>query len=352
MPVDCVVGGWPCQDLTVAGKMQGIHATRSGLFFEMVRYAQRCGAETLIGENVPNLLRNRRGEDFRVVLETLAEAGYRWVSWRTLDAREFGLPQSRRRVIIVASRSREIALGLHRTIRSSDRFRFPGGAVAQGRKTYGFYWTGGLGRSLCLAEGVVPALKVGSSTSKGTSPVAVFVDGVVRKLSAEAGLRLQGFFKTDAFAGHIEGDIFRMAGNAVPRPIGRFAVGSATLGKEVNVELRSSSIIPASGLSDGSDLFSIDHQAIFDYAPLDLFVDDECRPLSPQASAGLLARVIRAGRPLPPEVFDSLYATSRTRTRLIGTKINSFEILDSKLDALAYREWISMPSQDSAKACT
>src|SRR5262245_60592539 len=52
--VDCVAGGWPCQDLTVAGRMRGIQAARSRLFFEMVRFAHRCGAKTVIGENVPN----------------------------------------------------------------------------------------------------------------------------------------------------------------------------------------------------------------------------------------------------------------------------------------------------------
>ena len=48
--VDCVAGGWPCQDLTVAGRMGGIHAPRSRLFFEMVQFARRCGAKTVIGE--------------------------------------------------------------------------------------------------------------------------------------------------------------------------------------------------------------------------------------------------------------------------------------------------------------
>ena len=350
VPVDCVVGGWPCQDLTVAGKMKGIHATRSGLFFEMVGYANRCGAATFIGENVPNLLRNRRGEDFRVVLTSLAEAGYGWIAWRTLDAREFGLPQSRRRVIIVASREREVAFRLHRPIRARDRCKVSDENETRVRKTYGFYWTGGLGRSLCLAEGVVPALKVGSSTSKGTSPVAVFIDGAVRKLSAEAGLRLQGFFRTEAFSGQIEGDVFRMAGNAVPRPIGSFALGSATLSREAEVDLHPSLTVSPSGLFDGSNLFRVDHEPVFDYAALQTFVDDDCRLLSPQASAGLLARVIRAGRPLPTEVFDALYARSRTRTRLIGTKVNSFEILDSTLDALGYREWISMPTRAASNA--
>ena len=340
--VDCVAGGWPCQDLTVAGRMRGIHAERSGLFFEMVRYAKRCQAKTVIGENVPNLLRIRGGRDFRVVIDTLVEAGFRWVSWRTLDAREFGLPQSRRRVIIVASVEKDTAWSLHRTIVASDRVRGsrtpdPG---ANGNRAYGFYWTGGLGRSLCLAEGVVPPLKVGSSTSKGTSPVAVFSAGEVRKLSAAAGLQLQGFKASAAFDGHIEGDVFRMAGNAVPRPLGQFALQCATWGKSVDICPRDASSIPASGVFASGRMWRLDHELRFSFAPLGSFLDHGCRVLSPQASAGLLTRVIRSSRRIPVGMFDALYTRSRTRTSLIGTTINSFDVLDRQLDAGAYRDWL------------
>ena len=336
--VDCVAGGWPCQDLTVAGRMKGIRADRSGLFFDMVHYAERCGAATVVGENVPNLLRIRKGEDFRVVLRTLEEAGFGWISWRTLDAREFGLPQSRRRVIIVASKKREVALALHREI--EFRNRSCGKRLQQNaaQKTYGFYWTGGLGRSLCLAEGVVPPLKVGSSTSKGTSPVAVFMDGAVRKLSASAGLRLQGFETVDAFRQHIEGDVFRMAGNAVPRPMGQFALGSVTWEQPVEVVRTCCNGIPASGWYENCEMSRVEHQVTYTYPQLSSFINDECRVLSPQASAGLLTRVIRASRQVPVELFDALYLRSGTRTRLIGTKINSFDVLDKELDATAYRE--------------
>lgn len=342
LPLDCVVGGWPCQDITVAGRMSGIRGERSGLFFEMVRYAKLCGAHTIIGENVPNLLRIRKGQDFRCVLETLVEAGYAYVSWRCLDAREFGLPQSRRRVVVVASTERDIAWSLHRGIRDDDRFRWNGRRKTRGTSTnYGFYWTGGLARSLCLGDGIVPPLKVGSSTSKGTSPVAVFVDGQVRKLSASAGLRLQGFSPGPAFAGHIEGDVFRMAGNAVPLPVGHFALQCATTERhKLKAVCRLSNGIPESGVQQHDGIWQVEHTPTFDYESLELFLDADCRELSPQASAGLLTRVIRAKRRIPTDIFDALYASSRVRTRLIGTRINSFDVLDDELDACAYRSWL------------
>lgn len=342
LPLDCVVGGWPCQDITVAGRMSGIRGERSGLFFDMVRYATRCGAHTVIGENVPNLLRIRKGRDFRCVLDTLVGAGFPFVSWRCLDAREFGLPQSRRRVVIVASTEAAVAWSLHRAIRDNDRFRLNGRRKSQiGATCYGFYWTGGLARSLCLGDGIVPPLKVGSSTSKGTSPVAVFFDGRVRKLSASAGLRLQGFSPGPAFDGHIEGDVFRMAGNAVPRPMGHFALQCATMDPhEVRAVGKPSKGIPESGVRQDDGIWQVEHTPTFKHEPLELFLDEDCRELSPQASAGLLTRVIRAKRRIPVDVFDALYAKSRVRTRLIGTKINSFDVLDDELDASAYRSWL------------
>lgn len=341
--VDAVVGGWPCQDLTVAGKMRGIAAPRSGLFFEMVRLATECRAETVVGENVPNLLRLRQGEDFRLVLRTLHDAGFSWISWRTLDAREFGLPQARKRVFIVASKSEEVANSLHRRIGARHRWRRwakePGTTNGDAWESFGFYWTGGLGRSLCLTKDAIPPLKVGSSTSKGTSPVAVFSEGEPRRLSGPECIRLQGFDDTSPFEGHIEGDVFRMAGNAVPKSMGEFAMGSLT---ETNGEIVGipTPSIARSGRSSESGLLEVRHSPFHAYAPLALFLSDDYRTLSPQASAGLLTRVIRAERKIPLRLFDALYELSRTRTRLIGTKINSFEVLDEELDAHHYRRWL------------
>ena len=91
---DYVVGGWPCQDISQAGQLAGIRGEKSGLFFEMLRAAIAAGAHTLIGENVPNLLSINNGNDFQLVLDTLTEAGYSHISWRILNARQFGLPAS------------------------------------------------------------------------------------------------------------------------------------------------------------------------------------------------------------------------------------------------------------------
>jgi len=101
--VDIVCGGFPCQDVSVAGKRAGIAGERSGLFWDAIQFAQEVKAQTIILENVPGLLSSNEGRDFGVVLTELANAGYRHIEWRVLDSQFFGVPQRRRRVFIVGS---------------------------------------------------------------------------------------------------------------------------------------------------------------------------------------------------------------------------------------------------------
>ena len=97
-----ITGGFPCQDLSVAGKRAGLAGKRSGLFWEICRLLDETRAQTFILENVPGLLSSNGGKDMAVVIEALVERGYR-VGWRLLDAQYFGVPQRRRRVFIVGS---------------------------------------------------------------------------------------------------------------------------------------------------------------------------------------------------------------------------------------------------------
>lgn len=98
--VDLLCGGFPCQDLSVAGRRRGLAGERSGLFFEFARIAESVRPRALLIENVPGLLSSHGGRDFGELLGTLAELGY-GVAWRILDSRHFGVPQRRRRVFIV-----------------------------------------------------------------------------------------------------------------------------------------------------------------------------------------------------------------------------------------------------------
>jgi DNA (cytosine-5)-methyltransferase 1 len=95
-----ITGGFPCQDLSVAGKRAGLQGSRSGLFWEIIRLLSETKAENFILENVPGLLSSNDGKDFGVVLTALDDIGFD-VAWRVLDAQFYGIPQRRRRVFIV-----------------------------------------------------------------------------------------------------------------------------------------------------------------------------------------------------------------------------------------------------------
>jgi DNA (cytosine-5)-methyltransferase 1 len=100
--VDLVCGGFPCQDLSVAGKRAGLAGERSGLWFEFARIIDELEPKWVVAENVPGLLSSDKGSDFAIIVRWLAERGY-GVAWRVLDAQYFGVPQRRRRVFIVGS---------------------------------------------------------------------------------------------------------------------------------------------------------------------------------------------------------------------------------------------------------
>lgn len=110
--VDVVCGGFPCQDVSVAGKRAGLAGERTGLFWDALAFATHVQAGWLVLENVPGLLSSNQGRDFGVVLSAMADAGYRHVEWRVLDSQFHGVPQRRRRVFIVghsgASRGRPV----------------------------------------------------------------------------------------------------------------------------------------------------------------------------------------------------------------------------------------------------
>ena len=99
-PVDLLSFGFPCTDLSVAGKREGLGGDESRLFWAAMVVARRLKPPWLLVENVPGLLSSNQGRDFGIVLGALAHLGY-WWSYRVLDSQYFGVPQRRRRVYIV-----------------------------------------------------------------------------------------------------------------------------------------------------------------------------------------------------------------------------------------------------------
>jgi len=102
-PVDVICGGFPCQDLSIAGKRAGLKGKRSGLFYELKRIINELSPRLVVWENVPGLFSADKGRDFARIIHALAHIGY-FGAWRVLDAQYIGVAQRRRRVFGVFAR--------------------------------------------------------------------------------------------------------------------------------------------------------------------------------------------------------------------------------------------------------
>lgn len=106
--INLMTWGWPCQDISVAGKQRGFtdsdgNRTRSGLFFEGLRILETLQPEYAIAENVKALTSKKFEKEFKTVLDSLNDAGYNNY-WAVLNAKDYGIPQNRERVFIVSIR--------------------------------------------------------------------------------------------------------------------------------------------------------------------------------------------------------------------------------------------------------
>ncbi len=98
--IDLICAGFPCQAFSIAGRRQGFDDARGTLFFEIARIAAVKRPPFLLLENVPGLLSHDGGWTFATILLTLSELGYD-VTWQVLNSKDFGVPQSRKRVYII-----------------------------------------------------------------------------------------------------------------------------------------------------------------------------------------------------------------------------------------------------------
>lgn len=106
--IDLITYGFPCQDISLAGKQKGLFnedgtQTRSGLFFEALRIIEESQPRVAIAENVKNLTGKKFKPQFDIVLKSLEDAGYNNY-WQVLNAKDYGIPQNRERVFIVSIR--------------------------------------------------------------------------------------------------------------------------------------------------------------------------------------------------------------------------------------------------------
>lgn len=97
---DILVGGFPCQSYSSAGKQKGLGDERGQLFYDLVRIIREKQPKVIVLENVPALLSNNRGHSFATILAELEKLGM-YAEWQVCDSSHFGVPQTRKRLIIV-----------------------------------------------------------------------------------------------------------------------------------------------------------------------------------------------------------------------------------------------------------
>jgi DNA (cytosine-5)-methyltransferase 1 len=163
---DVVSAGFPCQDLSQAGRTAGITGEHSGLVGQVFRLLEDADPRWLVLENVRNMLVLDKGHAMRYLIDNLERLGFRW-AYRLVDSRSTGVPQRRQRVLLVASRTEDPT-----TVLFADEAGEPP-AEHFDNAAHGFYWTEGL-TGLGWARDAVPTFKGGSAVGI-PSPPAVWI---------------------------------------------------------------------------------------------------------------------------------------------------------------------------------
>jgi DNA (cytosine-5)-methyltransferase 1 len=305
-----ISAGFPCQDLSQAGKTLGIAGARSGLVGEVFRLVQKHETPWILLENVPFMLQLARGEAMNVITTGFEALGYRW-AYRVVDSRAFGLPQRRRRVYFVASR-----VGDPREVLFADDDGFVREPTLNGhRVACGFYWTEGV-RGLGWAVDAVPTLKGGSTIGIPSSPAILMPDGSVVTPNIRDAERLQGFprdWTKPAEAVVKKGARWKLVGNAVSVPAAAW-VGSRLARPGTVLDFPTSPLgtstrwpTAAWNVGDGRTAVSASEwPRRRRYSSLEAFLKYEPIPLSAKATAGFLKRTETAKLRFPPGFIEAL----------------------------------------------
>jgi len=182
---DLVAAGFPCQDLSQAGRTSGIGGTRSGLVHHIFRLLRDKAVPWVLIENVPFMLHLSGGAAMSHLVTELERLGYSW-AYRVIDSRAFGLPQRRRRVYLLASLEEAPE---NRLFSQDVGPSHPSDHVG---RACGFYWTEG-NRGLGWAVDAIPPLKGGSGVGIPSPPAIWLPDGDIITPDIRDAERLQGF---------------------------------------------------------------------------------------------------------------------------------------------------------------
>jgi DNA (cytosine-5)-methyltransferase 1 len=297
--IDALCAGFPCQDLSQAGRTAGLDGERSGLIGEVFRLLSRRRVGTVIVENVPFMLQLNGGNAMRAIIEEFEHRGYRW-AYRVVDSFGFGLPQRRERVFLVASRVVDPSAVLLSDSKPVLRPR-----ADLGRLAHGFYWTEGLG-GLGWAVNAVPTLKNGSTIGIPSPPAVLMPDGRLIKPGLRDVERLQGFdadWTAPAQAVARSASRWGLVGSAVSVPVaewlGRRLAQPGTYDASLDRPFSLVGKAPRAARFDGRSRFAVaigpDPVGVQAPSLVDFLTDVSGQmPLSLKATLGFLGRTRRA----------------------------------------------------------
>ena len=305
-----LTAGFPCQDLSQAGRTLGLEGRRSGLVEEVFWLLRRHDVPWVLLENVPFMLRLQKGRALDVILENLESLSYNW-SYRVVDSRAFGLPQRRKRVFILASRvadPRNIILA-DSANQLSEPFE-PNGSAC------GFYWTEG-SRGLGWAVDAVPTLKSGSTIGIPSPPAVWLRNGRIVQPSIRDAERLQGFPPDWTKAAEQVGRPslrWKLVGNAVTvdvaQWIGERLIAPGTYVPRGDRELLTGHPWPQAAYNVGRGRMVApvsEFPFMRQRSPLaDFLTVEEARDLSLRAVSGFLSRFEASSLSKPPGFLEAL----------------------------------------------
>lgn len=322
--IEVVTAGFPCQDLSQAGRTQGLEGHRSGLIGEVFRLLEkrkraRRPVPWVVVENVPFMLQLNGGAAMRAIVAEFERLKYRW-AYRVVDTNGFGLPQRRERVYLVAS-----VVGDPATVLLADERPLERPVTDLSNLAHGFYWTEGLG-GLGWAVDAVPTLKNGSTIGIASPPAILLPDGRIVKPGIRAAEALQGFAQDWTIAAEsVAKPSMRWAlvGNAVsvpvPRWIGRRMVEPGTYAVECDREFPAFGKAPRAARFDGSKRHAVEIST----DPLGLrgsslirLLGDDFSLLSQRATAGFLSRTRRAKLRFSPGFIEAVERHLEAMTKL------------------------------------
>lgn len=324
--VELLTAGFPCQDLSQAGRTAGIGGRRSGLVDHVFRLLDRRRIPWVVLENVSFMLHLDGGRAMARLVAAFEERGYRW-AYRVVNSLAF-TPQRRERVFFVASRD-----GRPEDVLFADEATPPERATALDTHAHGFYWTEGI-RGLGWAPDSVPTLKNGSTVGIASPPAILFPDGMIGKPDIRDAERLQGLpenWTEPAEAVCRASWRWSLIGNAVTAPVAEWVGGRLEApGRHDAARDRpmpGDGRWPRAARFDGERTHAVDISAFPVWRrrrALAAFLRHPVEPLSVRATAGFLERTGRSTLRFVPgfrERVAAHLARMQAREAMLGGRI-------------------------------